>query len=856
VPARPAELRGPTGPLVRRVAPGDLTTGYQTPWGRPEGFLSGRTVYLSPGHGFTSIFLGWRTQRGNTNGIVEDLVSAEAVQQYLSRYLRQAGARVVSVREPDLTPALVLVDDSDATGYSEIGPAGRFRSEPTGFGRMGGPLSFRENPFAQGRSRIVTTARQADAFARFVPDIPAAGEYNVYVGYTQDPGRAPDAHYIVRHKGGAAHFRVDQRRHGGTWILLGRFYFQAGARPDRGAVEIHNDSQAEGRTVSLDVVRLGGGMGLHDRGKGLSGRPRWEEAARYHTQFMGAPPSVYDQDDLDDRDDDVGTRSRFAAWDHEEGEEAVYLAWHTNAPSPAVGTSSYVYGPNPPNGSYMFTGTPGSDVMMRLVHDQIVADLRRFYDPGWRDRGKLTAYFGEVNPRHNPEMPAALIEVAFHDTPSDALALKQAHFRRIVARAMYTGIARYFAQQAKQEVRLLPEPPTAVCARQSGRGEVTVTFAPPGPGTPGDPPEGYRVYRSDDGLSWDEGLDVPGTGVVLSGITPGVPLYLRLTAYNRGGESFPTPLLPVRLRKGGSHPAVLLVGGFDRLDGGLLVPEELSRHALGTVGRMLLDRMNDGSYLAAHARAIAAHDVSFDACHHTALERGEVRLADYLLVDWQAGQQSRESVPMTDGARERLERYLQAGGRLILSGSEIIWALTDQGSDTEKAFARGLGLDLVGDDAGTYKVRAVGGLFAGLPEFEFDDGSHGVYDVAYPDVLAPLGGSAELDYVGGTGGAAAISRAGVLTFGFPLEAIHDEAVRAAVLGRALAGLGIGRDPDEVVPPPDTMSMEEMTAGCGCRVARGGPAGPGLGLVALLLGILHHRRGRRRRTWHGAWWGAA
>ena len=40
------------------------------------------------------------------------------------------------------------------------------------------------------------------------------------------------------------------------------------------------------------------------------------------------------------RDDDVGARSRYAAWDHEDGEDAVYVAWHTNAPDPGVGTSS------------------------------------------------------------------------------------------------------------------------------------------------------------------------------------------------------------------------------------------------------------------------------------------------------------------------------------------------------------------------------------------------------------------------------------------------------------------------------------------------------------------------------------
>ena len=31
-----------------------------------------------------------------------------------------------------------------------------------------------------------------------------------------------DAHFVVKHAGGESHFRINQRRHGGTWVLLGR----------------------------------------------------------------------------------------------------------------------------------------------------------------------------------------------------------------------------------------------------------------------------------------------------------------------------------------------------------------------------------------------------------------------------------------------------------------------------------------------------------------------------------------------------------------------------------------------------------------------------------------------------------
>jgi hypothetical protein len=77
---------------------------------KEQGALTGKVIYLSAGHGFTWVDgLGWRTQRGNTNNIVEDLVSTESIHQYLVPMLLNAGAQVVTVREADLNTNLVIV---------------------------------------------------------------------------------------------------------------------------------------------------------------------------------------------------------------------------------------------------------------------------------------------------------------------------------------------------------------------------------------------------------------------------------------------------------------------------------------------------------------------------------------------------------------------------------------------------------------------------------------------------------------------------------------------------------------------------------------------------------------------------
>jgi len=95
--------------------------------GQPQGALSGRTVYVSAGHGWQWNGYAWRTQRPPypnppyVGPIIEDHNNAEAVNQYLLRYLWNAGATVIPVRERDMSASEAVVDNSAAVGYAETG---------------------------------------------------------------------------------------------------------------------------------------------------------------------------------------------------------------------------------------------------------------------------------------------------------------------------------------------------------------------------------------------------------------------------------------------------------------------------------------------------------------------------------------------------------------------------------------------------------------------------------------------------------------------------------------------------------------------------------------------------------------
>jgi N-acetylmuramoyl-L-alanine amidase len=797
---------------------------------RPPGTLTGKTVYLSAGHGFTWLNGAWITQRTNNHGIVEDLLSAEAVDQYLAEYLRRMGAYVVTIRESDLQTEKVIVDDADAvaTGVTFTG------STDVGYGGFSGALTGETNPFATGTARQLVTHAEPTGELTYAAAIPKDGFYAVYVSYRQGMSKAPDAHFVVRHAAGESHFRVDQRRHGSTWVRLGRYYFAAGGQAE---VAVMDDSSAAGTVVSVDAVRFGGGMAVHDRGGGTSPRPQWEMAGRYNAQLSGAPAAVWHMYTNDQQSDAV-SRPRFSAWDHEDGEDAIYLAWHTNAPSPGRGTESYTYGSSPPPGPLSnFSGTPGSIALQAAVHGELVDDLKALWDPTWRDRGMFTAYFAEVNPNHNDEMPATLVEIGFHDTAAEAAAMAQPRFRKIATRALAHGIARYFAGADSRTLVLPPETPIRVVFRGHNDGTATLSWLPGvHDAGSGDPATAYRVYLSTDGHAFE------GEQLQLTGLEPGQTVFAQVTATNAGGESFPGPVVGVRLPVREQVP-MLVVQGFDSLEPEQLVPMDLSAHGLGTVKRMILPRMNDFSYVARHGRAIASQDVAFDTATADAIDGDDVDLAAYAAVDWLTG---RQIGPLfTAAARTQLAAYAASGGRLLVSGTDVAARLS-AGDAADQAFLTGtLHATLVADDAAAILVTAGDAPFAELAPFLLTDQSGLIYDLVRPDRLgAGSGASAVLAYDPAGQGAAAVAfgdEAGArgVVLGFPFESVAGDDARAEVMGRIVDFLGVARveppDPIDPVdpPPPD----DGLGSGCGCRVGgrRGEPTA--LVLVLLLLGVV-------------------
>lgn len=757
--------------------------------GQPAGYLSGKSVFVNPGHGwyYNGTLGRWATQRGNTNYIIEDLSNAEAVNTYLTHYLWNAGAGVYTCRERDMNPNMVVVDNGGG-GYSETGTW----ATVTNSSAYGG--SYR---------RAVTSASET-ASATFVPAVPANGYYRVTLWYYGTSVNANDAEVTVTHTGGSTVVTLNQERDGSTFKDLGLYYFRAGSNPANGSVKISNRSAESGNYVVADAVRLGGGTGAETPfGEPFaSGWPRFEEAGPYYANFMGCPYATCGEST-------VNAMPRYCAWENESWEDSVFVSWHSNAfDGTGRGTSSFAYASG--GWDYPFNGVEGGLELRNFVHAELIADLRAGYDASWPNQGLHTNWYGEINPSNNPEMPGALFEMAYHDNATDALHLKNPIFRQIVARAVYQGIVKYFADRdGDASYTLLPEPPTALRVQNDGAGRVILNWsAPPASahsGLYGDPATGYRVYRSADGFGFDDGVALGGAGTTTftdASVVPGTTTFYRVSATNAGGESFPTETLAVRASY--TTAPVLVVSGFDRLHYLQVVVTD-DPYDTDALHRSFVDRMNSYRYAVRFGRAIDAYGAAFDSCGNEGVISGAVNLSAYDAVLWISGEESTADKTFDATEQSLLQAYLEGGGKLFVSGSEIGWDLDYSGNGA--AFFNGsLRADYAGDDAGTYSVTASsGGVFAGNAALTFDDGSHGEYDCNYPDQILPLSGAvACLAYAGGGGGNAGIQYDGgatrVVTFGFPFESIVEEVGRNETMADILNFFGVLPDAGDLVAP--------------------------------------------------------
>jgi len=570
-------------PVVRRL----------NGWEAPNG-LQGKNIVLWQSHGwyYNQTSRRWEWQRPRLFQTVEDLLPTSFTIPYLIPMLENAGANVFDPRERDIQSHEVVVDNDSTMpagkNYSEWNKDnGHFwQSGPdsSGFGRGNPPYPNDLNPFRQGSYRQTLSDTLVSAAAVWTPDIPESGQYAVYISFHASKKNAVDAHYTVYHQGGQTRYLVNQQIGGGSWVYLGRFFFKKGLHADSGSVRLSNLSSRAGQIISADAVRFGGGTGLIRRGCCASGRPRFEEAARYNLQYSGMPDTlVYDLNmGQNDYADDYQCRAEYANYlkgaPYGPNKDRLVpglgipidlsLAFHTDAgiskSDSTIGTLS-IYSIVGADTQQVFPDSVSrlaSRDFADLLQTQIVDDIRAKFDPSWNRRSLLDAEYSEV---YRPNMPAALIELLSHQNFSDMRFAMDPRFRFTVARAMYKAMLKFLATEYNYAYVVQPLPVTHFSAVFDSSGNLLLQWKAQNDSLePTAKPEKYKIYIRRGQAAFTEVKTVEHPKAVFSNLTKGIIYSFKVTAFNTGGESFPSEILAVCSKPDSSKP-VLVVNGFDRV---------------------------------------------------------------------------------------------------------------------------------------------------------------------------------------------------------------------------------------------------------------------------------------------------
>ncbi|MEM1330027.1 MAG: GC-type dockerin domain-anchored protein [Planctomycetota bacterium] len=766
---------------------------------RPQGALSDKIVYVHGGHGWTADNLVdgfWRTQRGETFELVEDLNNADLMTSFANR-LWNAGATVVPLRPIGQQVNEIVLDNADSGVVFE---GSWFDSNAAVyFGRAN------ETPYRFSLSSLIETA-----VARYTPDLPEPGLYPVYAWVTHGSNRV-DQLYRVHHTGGVTEVRIDHQRVGNGLVWLGSYWFNAGTD---GYVEISNQSDRTG-VVIADMIRFGNGMGDIDRGGGVSGHPRADEAGLYWVMWhadraRGVSTSTY-RSSSNDGSATVNLAPLWASYMNNEAfgtlADRVMVSYHTNAGGgSARGVIGLVNGNNRPSAA-----TPNQfDLAFLLsleVNDDMVA-LASSFEHDWADRSVLTLdrtdlEFGEINNELiGDEFDATIVELGFHDNRQDAEMLRDPRVQDALNRAVVQGLQQYFTlvEGVPPPTVFAPERPRNLFASPLSPSGITISWNAPASGpSQGSAPTGYRIQTSADGLGFDRGtlVQAPATSTVITSPDPARPFF-RVVAENEAGQSPPSTVVAATV---GPGPRVLFVNGFTRFD---RTENPTQNVFFGQIERVRPRRSNSFDYtrLLAGAALDARPALQLSSADASTLGffPGQLSPFGFDAVVWYTGEETALQATLLPSERQLLTALIGGGTHVLVSGSELGRDLEQ--SQSGRDFYNGrLGAALVSTDAGTRTITGEpDSPFSGLT-LSLSDGtgplSGPALDADDVESIEPIPGAvAQLRYQGGSGAVAAVSRfdpnsgATTLHTGFPLIAVEHAETRAEFFDRVFTLFGI------------------------------------------------------------------
>jgi len=288
----------------------------------------------------------------------------------------------------------------------------------------------------------------------------------------------------------------------------------------------------------------------------------------------------------------------------------------------------------------------------------------------------------------------------------------------------------------------------------------------------------FLVQSGNDGLSFPTVQRLHKDSLLLTGLVADVPVYIKIAAVSSYDTSACSEVLGAV--PGLCKPTVLIVNGFDRASAG-----------------------NTFNFIRQHGDAFYDNGYNFISATNDALLNGLIAADSFRIIDYILGNESTVNESFSSAEQSLVADYLMQGGALFVSGAEIGWDLDHMGSVADKDFYHNFLKAAYANDAPNgqsgvfYQAQpSTGSVLAGLGAVSFDNGTHGTYNVNYPDVISAQGGAVVcLEYSGLTANYAGVCFSGtfpggsqsgkVINFGIPFETLYPESARNNLMQRIL-----------------------------------------------------------------------
>lgn len=359
--------------------------------------------------------------------------------------------------------------------------------------------------------------------------------------------------------------------------------------------------------------------------------------------------------------------------------------------------------------------------------DGVGQDLSATYAVAWPERELRVANYSETR---SPQIPATILELLAHQNFRDMKFAHDPNFKFVASRAIYKVMLReVYRLHNLPEPVIQPLPVLSVSARittdlnDRSNHQAYLTWKPQeDPLEPSAIASDYVIYKRVGNDDWDEGTLLKGDKTsAYIGIKEGIHYQFRIAAINSGGESFPSEPVSVYLSPSADDTPradILIVNGFDRLSGPAVVETtdslgfdllkdvgvsygdntSLAGHqtvfaqsAMGKSGaaslgfcgteyegQIIAGNRFDG--IALHLEDIVASGniVSISSMSRDAFENLSIEeLQGFSMIDYISGLQAdmpynlKHYETLSDKAKGSLSKYIDAGGRIFISGSYL-----------------------------------------------------------------------------------------------------------------------------------------------------------------------------------------